>query len=206
MKKAIFFLMVFFSCTRLYSQVMMVYDAKEDIHQTNTYLLGLKNFGQTVQQSAILSDTYKLFQDAQKVLSKINRAVSDYYVIRDIVKGQIETVKLYGYYYSTAQGFTHVSRSRVTSFISLLSNLNTECAELIKHADLILQPDYFTMSDADRMRFLGDTKNKLADNKTLMCINYKKLKAEEDDAELRSTLMSKNNTVQDDNLLLSDLN
>jgi hypothetical protein len=189
MKRTIFILLLFFSFTRIFAQIpTAVYDARSDIHQTNNYLLSLKNFGQAVQQSALLNDTYKLFQNAQKVLTKVNRAVNDYYVVQDIVKGQIEAIKLYGYYYSQARGFTHVDRAKVTSFINLLTTLNSECASLIKHADLILQPDYFTMSDADRMRFLSEAKDKISDTKTIMTINYKKLKADEDEAALREMM------------------
>ena len=182
MKHFLFIFLFIHYCISSFGQVAAaVYDARNDINMTNQYLLGLKDFGEVKQQTQILTNTYDFYKKAQEALQKINRAVSDFYKIQEIVKNQVESIKFYGYYTSQVRGFTHVSKAEITSFTSLLSSFNQNINELFKHAQLILKPDYFKMSDAERLHFLSDIDSQMTENKTLMSLRYKKIKAREDD-------------------------
>jgi hypothetical protein len=188
MKTLQLFLLFIIAPILLFSQAAVVYDAKNDTNQAKQYLLGLKGFSEAEQQTQVLKDTYDFYKKAQETLSKVNRAVSDFFKIQQIVQNQIECIKLFGYYTSQARSFKNVSQTRVSSFTSTLSALNTNITQLVKHAELILRPDYFKMTDADRLKFLDDINNQMNDHKTIMTVKFKKLKADEDDAALTKLL------------------
>jgi hypothetical protein len=166
------------------AQAAIVYDATSDIHMTNQYLLGLKDFSEATRQTEILKETYDFYQKAQEALKKVNRAVSDFYKINDIVRNQVESVKLYGYYVSEARRFKFVNASDIALFSRSLTQLSESISQLLNQSKLILKPDYFKMSDAERMKFLDEVDNNITEKKTLMKIHFKRIKATEDDLSI----------------------
>jgi len=179
--KVILYLTCFAFPRLLFCQTPLVYDARNDVNMTNQYLLSLKDFAEVKQQTSILTDTYTFYKKAQDALQKISNAVNDFYKIQEIVRSQVETVKLYGYYTSQARGFTHVSKEEITAFTSLIASFNEGINQLFKQAQLMLKPDYYKMTDSERIHFLSDIDTQMAEKKTLMDIRFKKLKATEDD-------------------------
>lgn len=167
---------------------MATYDVRSDINQTNQYLLSLKGFGEATQQTKVLKDTYEFYKKAQETLSKVNRVVNDFYAVQNIIRSQVEAVRLYGSYTSQARGFKHVSQARITSFTSVLNGLSTSVNQLLKQAQLILRDDYFKMTDAERLKFLSDIDTQMSEKKTLMKIKFHELKAEEDERAILKAL------------------
>lgn len=168
----------------MFSQASLVYDARNDINQTNNYLVNLKDFGEALKQSQILKDTYEFYKKAQEALQKVNRTVNDFYTVENIVKLQIASIKDYGNYVSQARGFKYVSQENIGTFTSKMSSLNKGINQLVKQAELILKDDYFKMSDAERLRFLSDIEEKMNEKKVLMKIRFNELQAEEEEQKL----------------------
>ncbi len=181
----IFFL---FSLGQVGHSQMATYDVRSDINQTNQYLLTLKNFGEATQQTKVLKDTYDFYKKAQETLSKVNRAINDFYAVQNIIKSQVEAVRLYGNYSSQARGFKYVSQSRISSFTTVLNGLSTSINQLLKQAQLILRDDYFKMTDAERLKFLSEIDTQMSEKKTLMKIKFRELKAEEDERAIYKSL------------------
>lgn len=170
----------------LYGQAgaSLVYDARNDINQTNNYLVNLKDFGEAVKQSQILKDTYEFYKKAQEALQKVNRTVNDFYTVQNIVKMQVASIKDYGKYVSQARGFKFVSQENINTFTTKMSGLNNSINQLMKQAELILKDDYFKMSDAERLRFLSEIEEKMNEKKVLMKIRYNELQAQEEEQKL----------------------
>jgi hypothetical protein len=162
----------------------LVYDARNDINQTNNYLVNLKDFGEAVKQSQILKDTYEFYKKAQEALQKVNRTVNDFYTVQNIVKMQIASIKDYGRYVSQARGFKYISPENITTFTTKMAGLNNSINQLMKQAELILKDDYFKMSDAERLRFLSEIEEKMNEKKVLMKIRYNELQAAEEEGKL----------------------
>lgn len=170
-----------FPCLTYSQAAMVTYDARNDINQTNQYLLSLKDFEEVTQQTQLLKDTYDFYKKAQETMQKVNRVVNDFYAIENIVRTQVQVIKFYGTYMSAARGFQYVSQDRINSYTSTLGNLSNNVNQLFKQAKLILRDDYFKMSDAERLKFLADIDTQMSEKKTLMKMQYDKLKAEEDE-------------------------
>ncbi len=174
-------IMAVYTCIAYSQTAMITYDARNDINQTNQYLLALEDFKEVTQQTQVLKETYDFYKKAQETLQKVNRVVNDFYAIENIVRTQVQVIKFYGTYMSAARGFKYVSPERINSYTSTLNNLSNNVNQLFKQAKLILRDDYFQMSDAERMRFLTDIDAQMSEKKALMKIQYDKLKAEEDE-------------------------
>lgn len=169
-----------------YGQVgaSMVYDARNDINQTNQYLLGLKDFAEVTKQSQILKDTYDFYKKAQEALQKVNRAINDFYTVENIVRLQIEAVKNYGTYVSQARGFKYVSQGSITSFTNQMTTLSSTINQLLKQAQLILRDDYFKMSDAERLKILSDIESRMGEKRILMKVQFNDLKGQEEEQKI----------------------
>jgi hypothetical protein len=184
MKKAFILLLIFCIRQGLMAQASLVYDARNDINATNSYLVALKDFGEAVKQSGILKDTYDFYKNAQEALKKVNATINDYYIIENIVKSQVAAVKSYGSYVSKARGFKYVSKENIENFTDQVTTLSNSITQLREQAEKILKSDYYTMSDAERLKALSDIDDKMSEKKILMKIRYNELQADEEEQKL----------------------
>jgi len=190
MKKVISLIILFWWQLSLFSQVpaSMVYDARSDINQANQYLLSLKNFEQATEQAAHLKQIYDFAKKAEEVLSKVNRALSDVTYVQNVIERQVNQVRWYGYYMSSAKSFKTVSASQLNSFTSKMNLFMEDSKNLLKMAQLFLRDDYFKMSDADRIRIFAEIDGKMSENFTKMKIEYNHLATANQDAKIHNSI------------------
>jgi hypothetical protein len=158
---------------------MVVYDPQGDILATKNLAQTTQVLQQAQQQTSTLANIQSLYSDAQKMITQVTGAVNDFFKIKSIVQSSLNCVKLSTYYSNKANGFKYCSQARIATFNTLLATLSATVNDLVKHADNLLQTNYFKMSDADRINNLNKTNEELDDQQVLMELEYKQLESEE---------------------------
>lgn len=191
MKKALILFILLGICsynTFCQSPVSLVYDTRNDINQCNNYLLNLKNFGEAVTQCKTLVDIYNFYKKVENTLQKVNRAVNDIKYVEHIIKSQVNLIRWYGYYVSTARGFQYVDPKNISELVGNLTLFLDDSKDLLNMSKLLLKSDYYKMSDAERIKFLQDIDDRMSENYTGMQIEYNHLYIVNRDAEIRKTI------------------
>ncbi|MFO7655663.1 MAG: hypothetical protein R6W78_01205 [Bacteroidales bacterium] len=169
-----YLIVLLFISVRVFPQAA-VYDVKSDVNMTRQYLLGLKDFAESEKQSATLVRIHTFYQDAEKLLAKVSRAVNDIYYVNNIVKRQMEIYRMQGYYISSARQMKGIDAGMLGSFLNAMKNTMENVDNLFRMSELILRPDYFKMSDTERIKFLSGIDEKLSDSYTRMKMDYNEL-------------------------------
>lgn len=190
MKKTVSVLILVWWQSGIFSQVpaSMVYDARSDVNQANQYLLSLKNFEQATEQSLHLKQIYDFAKKAEEVLSKVNRSLGDVTYVQSVVQRQVNQVRWYGYYISSAKSFKNVTASQLSTFTSKMNLFMEDSKGLLKMGQLFLRDDYFKMSDAERIRIFQEIDGKMSENYTKMKIEYNHLLMANQDEKIHTSI------------------
>lgn len=174
----------------LFSQAELVYDARNDINQTKNYLLQLENIAEAIEQTTILDKTLRYYEQARKVLQKVNSVLNDISYVESIVRRQMYIIRSYSYYMDQLATMKNVSASDIRYLTTTLESLLNDSERLLEMADKFLQDDYFEMNDNDRISSLERTETKMSYIQTNMGIAFNQVKSREQAAALIEQLKS----------------
>jgi hypothetical protein len=166
----------------------LTYDVRNDINQTNQYLLSLKNFSESVTQTSTLTDIWNFFKRSEQLLNKVSSTVSNIIYVQNIIQSQLNLIRWYGYYTDQAKRMKGLDLQHLTSFTNNMASLLKQSKANLEVADNLMKDAFFKMSDAERIQALRKVQEDIDANYAMMEIEYNRLYMRNQETEIKQYL------------------